>query len=105
MQGLKSPDALTDNTAGLTDGQDSGMGDALVVHPKIAIHSVSVLPTLSKASDRQIRECLKKPVGQDVQNIYNADQNMTSCLKDNGIPATALVEEVMLLQEIESKPL
>lgn len=107
LKGIESSDYSTDNTQGLTEGEDGSVNTGESINPKIQMNSVSVLPALSSASDTQIKECFKKPVGQDVKNIYkiNDGKSMTACLRDIGVPTTALVEEVILIQDVGSRRL
>ncbi len=71
--------------------------------PRIQIHSVSVIPALSSASDSDIKDCLGYPAGTGAADYGSAgaNGNMTKCLKEKGIPATAVVEEGLLVKDME----
>lgn len=80
-----------------TRGQLQGNGNVQQV-PVISIHSVSVLPALSKSDNNVLTECLGLPVGDNVNaTTYGskdgAKGNMSTCLRENGIPSVALVED------------
>lgn len=79
-------------------------GSGQIIKPTIEAHSISVLPGMSDASEKTITDCMKKPVGRNPKEYGSVGQvsgtskyqNISECLKDNGIPATALVEEGLL---------
>lgn len=78
-----------------TRGELAGVDKSTQV-PSISIHSVTVLPALSKADNAVLTECLGLPVGDNVQRDYGVNGtkgNMSTCLRDNGIPSVALVED------------
>lgn len=75
-----------------------------IIKPTIEAHSTSVLPGMSDANEATIKACMSKPVGRNPKDYGSVGQvagttkyqNISDCLKDNGIPATALVEEGLL---------
>lgn len=107
VKGVKTFGYSTNHTRALAEGEDSKIGEQGITVPKIQIHSVSVLPALSNAKASDIKNCFSKPVGNDVKEIYKEpnDQNMTNCLKDIGVPTTALVEDALVLTEVRTSAL
>lgn len=78
-----------------TLGEQVGYGE-INVKPRLSIHSVSVLPSLSDVSDAKISRCLSMPAGERPKDYGAYDMNMTTCLKGEGVPSTALVEDGIL---------
>lgn len=97
VRGVNGQDASSDNFQLAQEGEDNSVGLASI-SPKIQIHSVSVLPALSSATSDKITECLKLPAGAE-PSLYKQKSNMTECLKKLGVPATALVEESVLIKD------
>lgn len=102
---VKALDSETDvRFAANTRGELGDMSAAIQV-PSLSIHSVSVLPALSKADNDEMTTCLGRPVGDDVnQETYGnegKDDNMTKCLRAAGIPSVALVEDALMKQGVE----
>lgn len=101
-RGMSGESTTTDAFSAVVQG--SGV-DTTVMPPnaRIQIHSVSVLPSLSSASDSDIGTCLSYPAGVGAADYGSegANGNMTKCLKDEGIPAVAVVEEGVIKQEEE----
>ena len=76
--------------------------------PNFRLFSTSFLPGMTKASEQEILDCLKKPNqnaadygyaekdkdGNDIKKYY--DQTLTQCLASKGVPAKTLVEDVKL---------
>lgn len=87
----------------LETGTSLGATAVNAPNPRIGLYSVSVLPALSSASSDAIKECLGLPVPpiKDSSNnsLYGVNKDMITCLKEQGIPATALVEEVIVRVE------
>ncbi len=98
LRGMSGNDGGTlADTEALAVGEDGRVGEGQM--PRIAMYSVSVLPALSSAKSTDIKKCLEYPIGADVKQIYNSDQEMTACLKNLGVPTSALVEEVMVIKD------
>ena len=82
--------------------------DVTSTSPNFRLFSTSFLPGMTRASEKEILECLKKPNqnaadygyadkdkdGKDVTKYY--DQTLTQCLASKGVPAKTLVEDVKL---------
>ena len=82
--------------------------DVTSTSPNFRLFSTSFLPGMTRASEKEILECLKKPNqnaadygyaekdkdGNDVTKYY--DQTLTQCLASKGVPAKTLVEDVKL---------
>lgn len=87
-----------------TRGEQAGTSDVGQT-PSLSIHSVTVLPALSQADNAELKECLGRPVGDNVDRVNygneGANGNMTKCLRDNGIPSVALVEDTWMKQDVE----
>ena len=99
VRGISSETAFND----LFHGQVQGEEATPQPNPRVQVHSVSVIPALSSASDATIMTCLKRPVGDGASEYgsVGADGNMTACLKSEGIPSTAIVEEGVLAKKVE----
>lgn len=87
----------------LETGTSLGATAVNTPNPRIGLYSVSVLPSLSNASSDSIKRCLEKPV-PPIKNsnnnlLYGTNEDMITCLKEQGVPATALVEEVIVRVE------
>lgn len=88
-----------------TRGELAGTTDNSQV-PNLSINSVTVLPSLSQASNSELKECLGRPVGpnDDVKANYGnegANGSITKCLRDHGIPSVALVEDAQMKLVVE----
>ena len=80
--------------------------DVTSTSPNFRLFSTSFLPGMTRASEKEILECLKKPNqnaadygyadkdDKDVTKYY--DQTLTQCLASKGVPAKTLVEDVKL---------
>lgn len=98
---------------GLEVGSSFGEQALNSPNPRMALYGVSVLPGLSNTSNANIKECFGKPVPpiKDAQGrlLYGTEtEDMITCLQKQNVPATALVEEVVVRKESQGwldKPL
>lgn len=93
--GLPIESQATGNFEAVQEGELAGPQDAKI-NPRLAIHATSVLPALSSHSDKEIQTCLSKPAGTTPQDYGNDTKNIVSCLHDNAIPHTEVVEEGLM---------
>ncbi len=95
IQGVEN--VLTDNYENTTTGVSSGVNSETYI-PQVQIQSIAILPAMSNVADSVITGCLNRPIGDATQYGVN-DGNITDCLKTNGVPANAVVEEGVLVSE------
>lgn len=88
------PDEVSDNFDRATRAtSDAGTTDKTA--PRTQINSISMLPSMSDKSAKDIQKCLGKPVGD--ASDYATDTNLNDCLRGSNIPSTFVVEEGILL--------
>ncbi|MDO5651291.1 MAG: hypothetical protein Q4G13_04040 [Moraxella sp.] len=105
-RGLTAETADADNFGNVARGQqvntsdDDGRNSSIV--PRVAMHSVSLLPALSSASNADIQACLGRAVGEVTDTDYGTFgganvSNISRCLQGIGVPSTDLVEEMNMV--------
>lgn len=103
-RGLTSETADSDNFKSALEAEQAGIGFT-PPGARIAMHSVSMLPSMSSVSSTDITNCLDKAVGNITDTDYgiiHGGTNLTNCLQKHGIPAKAIVEEGTIRFEREA---
>lgn len=85
----------TDNFGAMQEGELASLGET-AVNPRVSIHATSVLPALSTHKDDEIQTCLSRPVGTTPQDYGTNVKNIASCLHNNAVPHTEVVEEGLM---------
>ena len=62
------------------------------------IRSTSILPSISKASESQINDCLKKPIDPNDGTTKSLDE----CMKDEGIATKTLVQQAYVKNVVDN---
>lgn len=100
VRGVDGSGGDSDNFGAALEGEDNKVGKDNIV-PRIEIHSMSMLPALSSVDAATIKSCLTLPGGSK-PSLYNQQQNITACLKQNGVPTSALVEEASIVKDVKA---
>lgn len=103
-RGLTSETPDSDNFKSALEAEQTGTGFT-PIGARIAMHSVSILPSMSSVKSTDITACLDNAVGNITDIDYgtrHGTANLTTCLQGHGIPAKAIVEEGMIRFEREA---
>lgn len=78
----------------------TGTSDERVVDtvtPALRLHSTSLLPAMSNVDNNTIKGCLGRPVDNASKyGAIGANGNLSNCLKQNALPFSSLVQEVVI---------